>query len=165
VKACAILVLAAAALCGCGDETPKPPAGASPVHEHHAPHGGALQVLGEEAAHVELVLDEKTGKLTAYVLDGEAEKPVRIAQDVLRLKIVGVAGVDAVVELKAVANDLTGEKIGDTSQFEGASESLRGATRFDGVLESITARGVTFKAVPIGWPGGNESKEKHDVRK
>jgi hypothetical protein len=160
-----ILLVLIAALCGCGEKTPEAPTSKQPVHEHHAPHGGALQVLGEEAAHVELMLDAATGKLTAYVLDGEAEKPVRVAQDALRLKIVGVAGGDAVVEMKAVANDLTGEKIGDTSQFEGASEELRGATQFKGVLESITARGVTFDAVPIGYPGGNESEEKHDVRK
>jgi len=34
-------------------------------HEHHAPHGGTLVVFGDEAAHVELVLDPKTGALPA----------------------------------------------------------------------------------------------------
>ena len=47
-------------------------------HEHTAPHGGALVGLGKEFAHVELVLEKATGKLTGYVLDGEAEKPVRL---------------------------------------------------------------------------------------
>lgn len=157
-----ILLVFIAALGGCGDEKPAASAGKPPVHEHRAPHGGALEVLGGEAAHVELVLDDKTGKLTAYVLDGEAESPVRVGQDALRLKI---ASVDAVVELKAVANPLTGEKVGDTSQFEGSSDKLRGLTKFEGVLESITARGVKFDAVPIGFPGGNEREEKPDVRK
>ena len=46
-------------------------------HEHTAPHGGTLVVFGNEFAHIELVLDQTTGKLTAYVLDGEAEKSVQ----------------------------------------------------------------------------------------
>lgn len=34
--------------------------------------------LGEEFGHLELLLNKETGELTAYVLDGEAEKPVRL---------------------------------------------------------------------------------------
>src|SRR5881628_3178191 len=112
----AILCLA---LAGCGEKSDvlsgDSPSGPAPVHEHHAPHGGALQVLGEEAAHVELSLDTKTGKLTAWVLDGEAERPVRIAQPSLHLTLTDIGTVD----LAAVANPLTGETAGDTSQFEG----------------------------------------------
>ena len=63
------LTLAAATACSKKAEEP------TAKHEHHAPHHGALEVLGDEFAHVELVLDEKTGRLTAYVLDGEAENP------------------------------------------------------------------------------------------
>jgi hypothetical protein len=153
-RALAASFLALALLGGCDGE-PKPAPATAPVHEHHAPHGGALQVLGEEAAHVELVLESATGKLTAYVLDGEAEKSVRIAQDALELEVT-LPGGDAHVVLAAVANELTGETVGDTSQFEGASERLRGAARFEGVLESVTARGVKFDRVRIGYPQGNE---------
>ena len=32
-------------------------------HEHTAPHGGTLVVFGDEFAHIELVLDQTTGKL------------------------------------------------------------------------------------------------------
>jgi predicted small lipoprotein YifL len=157
-----LVLLLCAALAACGERTPEaPPPDETPVHEHHAPHGGALEVLGDETAHVELLLDAETGKLTAYVLDGEAESPVRIAQTSLRLTIGG----RTVVELNAVANPLTGERVGDTSQFEGASGMLRGLTKFDGVLESITARGVKFDAVPVGYPGGNEREERPDAGK
>jgi hypothetical protein len=161
VKLRLLFVLVAAALGGCGDEPHDHSHEAPHAHEHHAPHGGTLQVLGEEAAHVELVLDGATGKLTAYVLDGEAEKPVRTAQTSLRLKISGLAGGDATVELAPVANELTGEKVGDTSQFEGASEKLRGVTKFEGVLETITARGVKFDSVRVAFPDGNEHGDKH----
>jgi hypothetical protein len=155
-----LAVVGAASIGGCGDDKPDA-VGKPAAHVHHAPHGGALEVLGDEAAHVELVLDQTTGKLTGYVLDGEAEKPVRIAQEVLRLKISGLAGGDATVELKAVGSVLTGEKPGDTSQFEGESDKLKGATKFGGTLETITVRGVRFDAVPIGYPDGNEEDGSH----
>ena len=57
------------------------------AHEHHAPHGGSLQVFGKEFAHLELVLDAATGRLTAYALDGEAEGPVRLKQRLIRLRV------------------------------------------------------------------------------
>ena len=50
------------------------------AHEHHAPHKGTLVEFGEEFAHLELVIDAATGRVSAYVLDGEAEKSVRIGQ-------------------------------------------------------------------------------------
>ena len=146
-----------AALAACGEKATAP-ASAPSLHEHRAPHGGALQVLGDETAHVELVLDTVSGRLTAYVLDGEAEKPVRIAQPSLRLAVNGAA-----LELTAVESVLTGEKRGETSQFEGTSRMLVGVKSFDGTLETITAHGMKFDAVRIGFPGGNE--EGHDAAK
>ena len=159
-------LLLAAAVAGCGDDPPAPSAPGAPAHghEHRAPHGGALQVLGDEAAHVELLLDAKEGRLTAYVLDAEAERPVRIAQDALRLTLRSLACGEASVELKPVASVLTGETAGDTSQFAGASDALRGATSFEGTLATITARGVKFDAVPIRCPGGNEAAKTSGVR-
>ena len=50
------------------------------AHQHKAPHKGTLVEFGEEFAHLELVLDQATGKISAWVLDGEAEKAVRVAQ-------------------------------------------------------------------------------------
>ena len=56
-------------------------------HHHTAPHGGALVVLGEEFAHVEFVLEEKRPENSlVYVLDSEAEKPVRLSQKTIELK-------------------------------------------------------------------------------
>src|SRR4051812_8065508 len=57
-------------------------------HHHHAekgPHGGALVAIGQDDAHLEIVLDAETGTLTAYVLDGEAEKAISIKQKNLQL--------------------------------------------------------------------------------
>ena len=50
-------------------------------HAHEAPHGGALVLLGEHGTgfHLEIILS-KEGMLDLYVLDGEVEHFVRIAQ-------------------------------------------------------------------------------------
>ena len=132
-------------------------------HEHTAPHGGTLVVLGEEFAHVEFVLDETTGKLTAYVLDGEAEKPIRLTEETIGLKINRLDPEQTMaLQLQAVANVLTGETEGDTSQFEGQSEALVGTTEFQAEITSIVVKGQTFTNVDFKFPEGNEGRhEEH----
>lgn len=136
-------------------------AAAGNAHEHKAPHGGALIVLGEEFAHVELVLDGPAGKLTAYVLDGEAKKSVRVKQKQieLRLRLAGKQAEPLAVTLKAVSNVLTGETEGNTSQFAGEAPALKGATRFSGAIAALTARGQEFKDVQFRFPEGNEDRK------
>lgn len=125
-------------------------------HHHTAPHDGTLVVLGDESAHLELVLDPAKGHLTGYVLDGEAEKSIRIKQPAIALEISGGdVKSSASVELKAVANPLTGEKVGETSQFEGSATSLKNTKRFNVKLKTITIKGVEFKDVTSPFPEGN----------
>ena len=133
-------------------------------HVHEPPHGGALQVLGDEAAHVELVLERGAGRLTAYLLDGEAERAVRIAAPVLELRVDRIDGADAspavrpfVLSLAAVANVLTGETVGDTSQFEVTDARLAGVKRLAGEIPAITVRGMRFERVRLLVPEGNET--------
>jgi hypothetical protein len=128
------------------------------AHEHHAPHGGSLQVFGHEVAHLELVLDAGTGHLTAYALDGEAEGPVRLKQHVIRLRVTSCTPSRAPfnLTLRAVANPLTGETVGDSSQFEGAAAALKGVQGFQAVAGPVTLRGVAFASNRLRHPGGNE---------
>jgi hypothetical protein len=164
---------AALALGGCQYSTPQPTApaanaaatpGPSPSaeaakktdeHEHSAPHGGALVELGEEFAHVEIVLDASTGKLTAYALDGEAEKSARVKQSEIEIAVKNPA---VTINLGGVANTLTGETAGDTSEFSGQSDRLKGATGFDGVIKTISIRGKQFKDVEFNFPKGAEKE-------
>jgi hypothetical protein len=132
-------------------------------HEHTAPHGGTLVVLGDEFAHLELVLDPETGSLTAYVLDGEAENAVRIAQESIEIKIKdssvqdnGAATDGYTVSLKTVANVLTGETAGDSSEFEIQSDRLKGARKFGAVIRKIDIKGQRFTNVDFRFPEGNE---------
>ena len=126
----------------CDSKPPETPAPAT--HVHQALHGGTLVELGEEFAHVELVLEGTTGKVTAYVLDGEVEKPVRLEQKEIVLK-----GKTLSVALQAVGSPLTGEKPGDTSQFEGQSDGLKGAKQFDAMVVHVVIKGREFSEVPL----------------
>ena len=130
-------------------------------HEHTAPHGGTLVVLGEEFAHVEFVLEKATGKLTAYILDGEAEKPIRLTENTIGLKINQLNSEQTLpLQLNAVANVLTGETEGDTSQFEGQLDALAGVTEFHAEIASIAVKGQIFTDVDFKFPEGNEGR--HD---
>ena len=131
----------------------------SQAHEHHAPHKGTLVEFGEEFAHVELVIDAATGKVSAYVLDGEAEKSVRIAQKNIVIKVPAKEGGPKEafdVTLTAQASPLSGEKEGDTSEFAGQSDMLKGLTNFDATLLIVTVKGKAFENVKFNFPKGNE---------
>jgi hypothetical protein len=151
---------------------PSPPAGGAPSsapapassakadeHEHKAPHGGTLVALGEELAHIELVLDPRTGTLTAYTLDGEAEQAVRLHQPSIALEVrLPSAAQPIALELAAVPNALTGETAGDTSQFAVTAASLRGVSRFEGSVAQVSIKGQTFTRVAFQFPEGNEQR-------
>jgi hypothetical protein len=158
-----VAIFLAIASIACGAEPPAPvtPPAATPAagHTHAAPHGGVLVELGEEFGHVELVLDGTAGALTAYVLDGEAEQSVRLAQTSIGIRLNGVisnehGGGDQTwpVELAARANVLTGETVGDTSQFALTDPVLKGVKTFRGVIVHITYKGQDFRDVPVTYP-------------
>ncbi len=135
------------------EETPE----AQGHHEHTAPHGGTLVVFGDEFAHIELVLDQTTGKLTGYVLDGEAEKSVRLSQKTIELKI-DREDIESEfsLQLSGVANVLTGETEGDTSQFVAQSDGLKGASEFHAEIVSVGIKGQLFTDIDFEFPEGNE---------
>ena len=126
--------------------------------EHHAPRGGTLLELGEEFAQIEFVHDLQQGNLTAYILDGEAENPVRLRQTSIDLVIDEASYADVrkaafTLDLKAVANVLTGEPVGDTSEFAVYSaDPLRGATSLKGRIRRLTIRSRRFENVPFSIP-------------
>ncbi|MDE0297903.1 MAG: hypothetical protein OXN17_04675 [Candidatus Poribacteria bacterium] len=77
-------------------------------HEHTTPHGGTMVVLGEEFAHVEFVLEKGTGKLSAFGLDGEAEKPIRLTEKAIGFNINQLySEQEFTLQLKTAANVLT----------------------------------------------------------
>lgn len=133
-------------------ESPKKETGHK--HEHKAPRGGALVVFGEEFAHLEIVLDEATGKITAYLLDGEAEKSIQIAQEEIQIEVEKPKRIS--IKLTAVENALTGEKKGATSEFSAINEDLKGLKDFEAVIKSIKIKGKEFTGEKFNFPKGNE---------
>lgn len=130
-------------------------------HVHHAPHGGALVVLGEEEAHLEFVLDKETGRLTAYILDAHAQESVRLNTSGLMLKITLEDKTVLDVSLTPVANLLTGETADNTSEFAAVVDGLKGVGHFEGIIEQIAVKASVFKAVAFSYPEGNEHDEGH----
>ncbi len=147
-----ILPLALAAGCGKKYVMTDPPY----KHVHHPPHGGIAVVLGDEAYHMELVLNADSGTLQAYILDGEMESFIRSAMPSIEITAT-VNGAPQTLVLQAVANPATGETVGDTSLFETQADWLKTTKEFDAVLKSITVRGTTFSDVKFNYPKGNDT--------
>lgn len=124
-------------------------------HEHTAPHGGTLIGFGEEFAHVELVLDKSTGKLTAYTLDGEAEKGVPVEQAEMEIAVKKPSAFT--VKLAAVESTLTGSKKGAATEFSGTADQLKNLDNFDAEITNITIKGKSFKSTAFNFPKGNEN--------
>ncbi|HEY5228562.1 MAG TPA: hypothetical protein VIJ19_08470 [Opitutaceae bacterium] len=155
-KLIAAPALMAALVSGCS-KAPEPPPDSSEahMHHHHAPHAGTVVVLGDEEYHIELVLDDATGTLQAYVLDSELESFVRSTSASISITAT-VAGASREIVLGAVANPETGESVGDTSLFEGHADWLKGRPRFDAEVKTVAIRGALFSGVKFSFPAGNE---------
>lgn len=124
-------------------------------------------MLGDEAYHLELVRDPADGKLRAYILDGEMENFVRCSMPAF--EIVVTAGksapaesgprshaADIILTMTAVANEATGETVGDTALYEAQAEWLKTSPVFGGEIKRITIRGSTFSHVTFDFPRRNE---------
>lgn len=167
----------ATSLVACGGSSPSSPAPASEsghatsaspndehhdehVHHHTAPHGGGLTELGDHFAHLELTVDPASGTLTVFLLDGEAANAVRVATPALELDVRATASgstKEFSVRAAAVAKALTGETVGDTSEFSVQSDDLKGAESVTATLKSIAVKGAEFQNVSLVWPQGTES--------
>lgn len=121
-------------------------------HHHHDPtRGGTLVELGDHVGNIEFVLDSASGKLTAYCSDAHAENPVRLKNDALVISVTPPGGTSVEVRLAAAANPLTGEAVGDTSQFEAVVEGLKGQTTFEAAVAPLEYRGVQVEATSFTY--------------
>jgi hypothetical protein len=159
IRFCTIfaLMLPAVFVAGCGRKTTAAAAGPVHRHEHQAPHGGTPVVLGAEAYHLELVIDRTAGKLSAFVMDGEMDKYIRLAAPSFAV-VATVDGTTRPLLFNAVADSATGEKVGDTALFEATAEWLKTATSFDATLTALEIRGTNFSSVPFNFPKGNDKE-------
>ncbi len=115
-------------------------------HEHVAPHGGTVIVLGDEAFHLEMIYDPAVGRVTLYVLDGHLENFIRLPAAGIVTSI-ALGETNRALVLTPVAQSATGETIGNTSQFGGAADWLKSSPELDGLISSIEVRGQQFTNV------------------
>jgi len=127
---------------GCSKDSDHDHAGGG-GHAHEAKNGGQLVEVGQHQFNFEILPDAAAGKLTAWVLDAHAEGYVRIAAPMLQVRAT-VDGQEKVLVLAAVANAASGEKVGDTSQFEGSAEWLKTAKSFSGKITGVNLSGKDF---------------------
>lgn len=95
---------------------------------------------------IELLPNPGSPGLRAYILDGHAERFVRI----------GAVSFDAVLEglstplvFAAVANPATGETVGDTAQFEAPAAWPAATQRLTGFIRMIEIKGHRFEQIPF----------------
>jgi len=139
--------IGATALAGSATDQPKP-------HQAVPPHRGTPVELGDEQFTIELVRDPASGTLRAYVLDGEMESFIRISARQLDL-VVQRQGRQETLTLKPVADQATGETVGDTSLFEARADWLTSTDTFKGVFRNLKIQDQVFKSVEFSFPEGN----------
>ncbi len=140
-----------------GEMSPEEAGGMSPEAstlkeaEPTAPHGGSVVALGA-AAHLEFVHDPSTGLLTAYVLDKAGTAVMRFPAKSIAAGATPAGGKPVAVSLASTANGLTGDTVGNSSQFGGTSPALKGVTVFEGVVKDAMVAGESFKDVKFTYP-------------
>lgn len=148
----ALFLVFALVLSGCGGDSDIPETTVAPAesagHTHDAPHGGTLVELGAHEANLEFVFESATGKLTVFVLDAHAENPIRLSVESLGILFAYEdSGGVLETELSAVESALTGETVGDTSEFSSVIDTLQGREHVDVRVPEITIRGATYTDV------------------
>jgi phenylpropionate dioxygenase-like ring-hydroxylating dioxygenase large terminal subunit len=146
---------AAFLVAGCGRSDPVPvPASGSSHHQHLPPHGGTVVELGPDQYHLELVHEAGSDQITAYVLDGEMEKFIRISQAQFQIRVTHPSL--GPLDFHAIESAATGERVGDTSEFTASTSWLKTNAVFDGTLSEIKIAGQAYRDISFNYPKGNE---------
>ena len=123
-------------------------------HAHEAPHGGALGMLGNHAFQIEILPQPASGRIDLYVLDGGAERFVRIAATAIDARAKsGEREWD--LRFEAVANEATGETVGNSAHFVAYAAGLAVETDFEIMFDRLELLGQVFSNVTIPFPEGS----------
>jgi len=150
-------VLAGLGQAGCGGDAP---AGHDHSHTHdephyhEPPHGGVGVTFGNEDAHIEFLVNPEAGTVTAWFFKPHMEQYLRMKLESFEV-LAKRDGEDAKLLFKAVANPVTGETVGDTSEFLAKADWLSETESFDAVLPEITVLGKVYRNVAFKYPNGN----------
>lgn len=122
-------------------------------HAHHAPHGGALTMLGDHAFQIEVLPSQSNGTISLYMLDGEAERFIRISAESIDATLKS-EGKSEDLSFAAVANDATGETVGNTSLFALSAPEWAGKGRFTIQIDRLELLGQVFENLELPYPEG-----------
>ena len=136
---------------GCDSHDHAEHSGGGGGHKHESAHGGVAVELGEHEFQLDFLAEPATGTLKAWVMDAHAENFVRVTNSAWAVRIETSGGVKE-LELQAQANATTGEKLGDTSQFEGRADWLKGMERFKAEVPALELRGKRYGNVSFTYP-------------
>jgi hypothetical protein len=130
-------------------------------------HGGqppwvATVGLGKGTALLEVLLARATGRVTVCVVEKPGGEPVRLHPDVMALYVDSVAGGPPTrVWLDPVETETDDWGVIWATRFSGASNVLRGAAGFEGMISLVLVRGTPFWGVGIHVePGSSYSRGK-----
>jgi hypothetical protein len=149
------MLLAATAWVGCDRPNNQPapdqagPSGAAGhdhSHDHghhHGPHDGHLVDLGDDEFHAEVTHDDASGRVTIYLLDAEAKKPVATAAPHLLVQLT-LAGDPK--EFQLLASPQEGDPQGRSSRFELVDKQL--CESWD-ATEAAARLSVTIEDIPF----------------
>jgi hypothetical protein len=128
-------------------------------HGHKAHHGGILNVIGKELAHVEIRIQEDT--LEAWFVGGgqDTGRSVQIKAAEIPLTInIPTRGQKNLV-LKADPLKLAGEKMGYCSHFVARADWLKEVKEFD-AKGSVVIKGIKEMLI-IQYPAGYDPLHRH----
>jgi hypothetical protein len=148
VQSCLALV-ATLALAGCQESHDS--ADDDHGHGHSPKYGGVLVELGDHEGNLEFVIDRPSGKLTAYVLDAHAENFVRLPIETFAVEA-KVGDAAQTLTFTPVANVATGEKPGDTSQFEATAEWIKTSPGFSAKVVLLPMKEKVYRDVEFSLP-------------
>jgi len=117
-----------------------------PVHE-----GGALAELGDHVGQLEAAIDPEAGTLSFWVWDGHVENAVRLPDESLSAEVT-IGDETFTLACAAQESALTGETVGDSSEFQGQDDRLKGAEHIDVHVARITVKGVTHEDLAFHLP-------------
>ena len=126
------------------------------AHHHEPPHGGTVIELGQEAYHLELVLESERGPLICYVMDGHLEQFIRLSQTSIVCDVELADGTQTNLVFMATANRATGEQVGDTAEFHADIQPWVPINRFEGKIREVHIQDQSFTDVAFKYPEGNE---------
>jgi hypothetical protein len=135
---------------------------AAEKHHHEAHHGGVLNVIGEEAGHIEIRLEGDT--LEAWFVGGGHDTnraiPIKAAGIPLTVSVPGKG--EMALVLKANPMKLAGEKVGHCSHFIAKADWLRDVKEFEARGE-VVFKGVRRELV-IKYPEGYDPEHGQETQ-